>query len=141
MVLGHGRNSVFPVMRKLVRCGLGGKMAGGRQFASWIHETDFCRAVEWLIAHDDLSGAVNVAAPNPITNADMMTILCKVWNVRFGLPAAFWMLEIGAFLLRTETELIIKSRRVVSIRLPKSGFQFRFQLFRDAAADLLNKPA
>lgn len=136
MVLGHGGNSIFPVMKLLVRSGLGGAMGGGRQFVSWIHEHDFCRAVEWLIAHDELSGAINVAAPNPVTNREMMRTLCKVCRIPFGLPAPRCTLEVGAFLLRTETELIIKSRRVVSARLPKSGFQFHFSRIEDAFQDL-----
>jgi hypothetical protein len=137
MVLGHGTNSVFPVLRRLVRLGLGGRMASGRQFVSWIHQTDFCRAVEWLIAHDGLSGVVNVAAPNPLRNREMIATLRKVCRMPAGLPAPLWALELGAFFLRTETELIIKSRRVISSRLPASGFQFRFTDIEDAFRDLV----
>ena len=136
MVLGGGRNSVFPVLRRLVRLGLGGRMGKGNQFVSWIHETDFCRAVEWLIEHPDLTGAINICAPNPLANSEMMRTLREIVGALFGLPATQWMLEIGAFFLRTETELIIKSRRVVPRRLLESGFQFRYPAFREAAADL-----
>lgn len=136
MVLGTGRNSVFPVVRRLARLGLGGKMASGRQFVSWIHEEDFCRAVEWLIVRDDLSGPVNLAAPNPITNAGMMRILRRLCGALFGVSATQWMLEAGAFFLRTETELIIKSRRVTPGRLLASGFEFRFETFEEAVSDL-----
>jgi len=137
MVLGHGRNSVFPVLRRLTRLGLGGSMGGGRQFVSWIHHEDFCRAIEFLIGRDDLSGRVNLAAPNPLPNAEMMRIFRELCGAPFGLPATWWMLEIGAFLLRTETELIIKSRRVAPGRLIKAGFQFRFPELRGALTDLL----
>ena len=136
MVLGMGANSVFPTLRRLARLGLGGRMGDGRQFVSWIHETDFCRAIDWLLEHDEFSGVVNLAAPNPVTNAEMMSILCKVCRVPFGLPATRWMLEIGAFLLRTETELILKSRRVMPGRLLASGFQFRFPELRGATREL-----
>ena len=136
MVLGAADNSVFPVLRRLVRLGLGGRMGDGRQFVSWIHEADFCRAVEWLIAHADLAGPVNLTAPNPLTNSDMMKTLRQVCHVPIGLPAANWMLEVGAFLLRTETELIIKSRRVVPRRLLESGFQFQFPTIREAFENL-----
>ena len=136
MVLGKGENSVFPVLRRLARLGLGGKMGNGRQFVSWIHEIDYCRAVEWLITHDDFQGAVNLASPNPLANHEMMRILRGVCRVRFGLPATTWMLEAGAFVLRTETELIIKSRRVVPRRLLESGFRFRFNTIREAFEDL-----
>ena len=108
----------------------------GNQFVSWIHETDFCRAVEWLIEHPDLTGAINICAPNPLANSEMMRTLREIVGALFGLPATQWMLEIGAFFLRTETELIIKSRRVVPRRLLESGFQFRYPAFREAAADL-----
>lgn len=137
MVLGHGKNSVFPVLRRLVRFGLGGPMAGGRQFVSWIHEVDYCRAVEWIIAHPEISGPVNMVAPNPLPNRDMMRILREVCHVPLGLPAYRWMLEAGAFVLRTETELIIKSRRVVPRRLLDSGFEFKFPEIRGAFADLV----
>ena len=136
MVLGSARNSVLPVLRRLVRLGLGGNMASGRQYVSWIHEEDFCTAVHWLIERDDISGRVNLAAPNPVTNRELMETVRRVCGIPFGLPASRWMLEIGAFLLRTETELIVKSRRVVPGRLIASGFQFRFPKLEDALRDL-----
>ena len=139
MVLGQGQNSVFPVLRRLARCGLGGRMGTGRQFVSWIHETDFCRAVEWLIRHDKLEGSVNLAAPNPLSNAEMMRTLRQVCGMPFGLPAANWMLEAGAFFLRTETELIIKSRRVIPGRLLESAFEFRFRTIREAFENLATR--
>jgi hypothetical protein len=137
MVLGHARNSVFPVLRRMTRLGLGGRMGSGRQFVSWIHQEDFCRAVEFLLERDDLSGVVNLAAPNPLPNADMMRLFRELCGVPIGLPATEWMLEVGAFLLHTETELIIKSRRVVPGRLLAAGFQFRFPEMRGAVADLM----
>lgn len=139
MVFGHGTNSVFPVLCRLARFGLGGRMASGRQYVSWIHEADLCRAIDWLIEHEEFSGPVNLAAPNPVTNAEMMATVRELCGVPFGLPASAWMLEVGAFFLRTETELIIKSRRVVPGRLLASGFQFRFTQMRDAMTDLLKR--
>ena len=136
MVLGRGKNSVFPVLCRLTRLGLGGKMGGGDQFVSWIHEEDFCRAIEWIIARDDMSGPVNMAAPNPLPNREMMRTFRQVCGVPFGLPATRWMLEVGAFFLRTETELILKSRRAVPGKLTATGFQFRFPNFREALEDL-----
>ena len=136
MVLGSGKNSVFPVLRRLVRLGLGGRMGSGRQFVSWVHETDYCRAVEWLIGCKELAGAVNVVAPNPLSNAEMMRTLRQVCHVPFGLPATKRMLEVGAFVLRTETELLIKSRRVVPGRLLQSGFVFQFPHIREAFEEL-----
>lgn len=125
MVLGHGKNSVLPNLLRLGRLGLGGSLAGGRQFVSWIHEEDFCRAIEWIVEHETLSGPVNLAAPNPVPNAEFMATIRKVCRAPFGLPASRWMLEVGAFVLRTETELLIKSRRVVPGKLLADGFVFR----------------
>lgn len=134
--LSDDANNVYRVLRRLVRFGLGGRMGSGRQFVSWIHETDFCRAVEFLIDRDELAGPVNLAAPNPLTNADMMRGLRRVLGVPFGLPAAAWMLELGAFFLRTETELIIKSRRVIAGRLRAAGFKFQFEQLEAAVREL-----
>lgn len=141
MVLGLGRNSVFPVLRRLTKLGLGGRQGSGKQFVSWIHVEDFCRAIEWIIAHDDLVGPINQCAPNPLPNAKMMKLFREVCGVPIGLPAAEWMLEIGAFFLRTETELIFKSRRVVPGKLLQSGFAFCFPAFREAIKNLESKPA
>ena len=141
MVLGLGRNSVFPVLRRLTKFGLGGRQGSGKQFVSWIHVEDFCRAIEWIIAHDDLVGPINQCAPNPLPNAEMMKLFREVCGVPIGLPAAEWMLEIGAFFLRTETELIFKSRRVVPGKLLQSGFAFCFPAFREAIKNLESKPA
>jgi uncharacterized protein (TIGR01777 family) len=136
MVLGHGANSVFPVLCRLARVGLGGRMGSGQQYVSWIHAADFCRALNWLIDHDTFTGPVNVAAPNPVTNSEMMALVRGVCGVAVGLPATAWMLEVGAFLLRTETELIIKSRRVVPGRLLAGGFKFKFPELHTALEDL-----
>lgn len=135
MVLGQAAG-VFPVLRRLTRFGLGGKMGSGKQYMSWIHEEDFCRAVEWLIGHEELSGPINLAAPNPVTNDETMRLMRKTCHMPFGLPATEWMLEIGAFFLRTETELILKSRRVVPGKLLASGFQFHFPEAENALRNL-----
>jgi uncharacterized protein len=137
MVLGHACNSVLPAMLRLARLGWGGSMAGGRQFVSWIHHEDYGRAVEWLLENEHVRGAVNLASPHPVTNAEFMRTVRQVCRVPFGLPAPLWMLEIGAFFLRTETELILKSRRVVPGRLLGEGFEFRYPLLRPAVEQLL----
>jgi len=140
MVLGNALNSVFPVLRRLTKFGLGGRMGSGRQYVSWMHDTDFVRAVEWLIAHEEIAGPVNFAAPNPLPNAAMMKLFRELYHMPIGLPAMEWMLEVGAFFLRTETELILKSRRVVPGKLLASGFQFRFPEMREALNDLAVRP-
>ena len=135
MVLGAD-GGVFPVLRRLTRLGLGGALAGGGQYVSWIHEDDFFRAVEWLLVRADVSGAVNLAAPGPVPNRELMRCLREACGVPFGLPATRWMLEVGALVLRTETELILKSRRVVPGRLLEQGFVFQHPVLADALREL-----
>lgn len=138
MTMSPDRGGVFDVLLGLVRRGLGGTNGDGRQFVSWIHDVDFVRAVHWLIDHD-LEGPVNLSSPNPVPNAEFMRTLRRAWGTRVGLPASRWMLELGAIFLRTETELILKSRRVVPGRLLASGFEFRFPDWPTAAADLCRR--
>jgi NAD dependent epimerase/dehydratase family enzyme len=124
------------MLLRLVRFGLGGRFGDGKEFVSWIHDEDFVRVVVWLIEHGELEGPVNLAAPNPLPNWQFMQIIRKAWGIPFGLPATEWMMELGAFLLRSETELMLKSRRVHSSLLPQSGFVFQFPSWAEAARDL-----
>jgi uncharacterized protein (TIGR01777 family) len=136
IVMSPDRGGAFDILLKLVRFGLGGQSGNGKQYVSWIHDRDFVQSVLWLIEHEDLSGPINLAAPNPLPNAEFMRALREAWGIRVGLPAAEWMLEIGAFFLRSETELILKSRRVVPSGLLESGFVFEFPTWQEAARDL-----
>ena len=126
MVFGPGRGGVYEAFRRIVRLGLGGTLGPGTQYVSWIHSEDFARAVRWILDHDELAGVVNLASPFPVHNADFMRTFRRACRRPIGLPAAAWMLEIGAFFLRTETELLLKSRRVVPAVLLESGFEFRY---------------
>ncbi len=139
MVMSEDRGGVFDTFLGLARRGLGGQSGDGRQFVSWIHGADFVRAVRFLIRRDDLDGPVNVASPNPLPNAAFMRELRRAWGVRFGLPATNWMLEVGALALQTETELILKSRRVVPGRLVDAGFTFDYPTWPEAARDLCGR--
>ena len=139
IVMSPDRGGVFDLLLRLVRFGLGGRSGDGRQYVSWIHDRDFVRAVYWLIDHDKLDGAVNLAAPHPLPNADFMRALREAWGIRVGLPASAWMLEIGTWLLRSETELALKSRRVVPGRLAQHGFAFDFPTWPEAARDLCRR--
>jgi uncharacterized protein (TIGR01777 family) len=139
LVMNPDRGSVFDVLLGLVRRGLGGRVGDGRQYVSWIHDVDFCRAIHWMIEHDDFSGAVNMAAPNPVPNSEFMRTLREAWGIRFGLPAPKLILEIGTFLMRTESELVLKSRRVIPGRLLEAGFQFEFPDWGAAARDLCHR--
>ena len=136
MVMSPDEGGVFDVMSGLVRAGLGGAIGGGRQWVSWIHGEDFVSAVRFLIERADLSGPVNLAAPGPMTQRDFQAALRAAWGVSIGLPATAWMAEIGAFFLRTDTELILKSRRVVPGRLLDAGFGFAHPSWPEAAQAL-----
>jgi uncharacterized protein (TIGR01777 family) len=133
------RGSAFDILLRLVRSGLGGRSGNGSQYVSWIHQTDFVRAIYWLIANDSIYGAVNLAAPNPIPNREFMRILRDEWGIPFGLPSPTWLLEIGALAIRTETELLLKSRRVIPGILTDCGFTFEFPFWREAARDLCKR--
>ena len=139
MTMSPDPGGIFDTLLTLVRRGLGGTAGDGRQFVSWIHFEDFVHAIHWLIDHDEIDGAVNVAAPNPVPNEEFMRILREASGTRVGLPATKWMLEIGAVFMRTETELILKSRRVVPGRLLQSGFVFNYPTWGAAARDLCQR--
>jgi uncharacterized protein (TIGR01777 family) len=139
MVMSPDRGGVLDVLLRLVRYGLGGAAGSGRQYVSWIHDADFLSAIDFLIAHPELDGVVNISSPGPLPNREFMRVLRQARGAPIGLPATAWMLEIGAAFLRTETELILKSRRVVPSRLLEAGFIFRFPEWREAAPDLLTR--
>ena len=127
------------VLKKLVKAGLGGKMGDGKQYMSWIHEKDFINVLFWLINNEKASGAYNIVAPEPIPNAVFMHLMRRLLNSPIGLPSTKWMLEVGAVFLRTETELILKSRRVAPTRLLNEGFKFEFAGIENALKDILKK--
>jgi uncharacterized protein len=139
MVMSPDRGGVFDVMLRMVRLGLGGPVAGGTQYVSWIHDQDFVRAVDLLISRDDLSGPVNLAAPEPLPHRDFMRALRSAWGRGLGLPASGWMAELGAFVIRSDTELLLKSRRVVSSRVRDAGFAFDLPHWPGAAEDLVRR--
>jgi len=138
LVMGSARGGVFSVMANLCRLGFG-RQGDGRQYVSWIHEHDFVAAVRFLIGRDDLSGAFNLAAPGPLPNRDFIAALHVALGAPLSVPVPRWALEIGAFFMRTETELILKSRRVVPGRLLAAGFNFRHPTWPEAAAELTRR--
>ncbi len=139
ITLSPDRGGVFDVLLGLVRRGLGGAQGSGAQFVSWIHETDFVRAVDLLIAREEFAGIVNLSAPNPLRNSDFMRGLRDAWGTCVGLRAPAWMIEIGTWLMRTESELVLKSRCVVPGRLLAAGFQFQFPEWPAAASELVTR--
>jgi len=137
MVMSPDRDGIFDTLLGLARKRVGGAIAGGRQYVSWIHDRDFVRAIDFLIARDDLDGAVNVASPNPVPQRELMAALREAAGIRLGLPATAWMARLGAVFLRTDAELVLKSRRVVPGRLLEAGFAFEMPDWPAAARDLV----
>ena len=137
IVMSPDRGGAFDTLLGLVRRRLGGPVAGGGQYVSWIHHHDFARALRFLIEDEDLDGPVNLAAPNPLPQRELMRALREAAGVRAGLPATRWMAEVGALAMRTETELVLKSRRVVPRRLLEAGFEFEHPTWPEAARDLV----
>jgi hypothetical protein len=131
------RGGAFDVLARLARLGLGGAVAGGAQYVSWIHQHDFAAAVQFLLDREDLSGPVNLAAPAPLPQREFMRELRTAWGVHAGLPATRWMAELGALAIRSDTELLLKSRRVIPGRLVTAGFGFRYPERAEAARDLV----
>ena len=138
MTFSPDRGGVFDVFLSLVRRGLGGTVGSGRQYVSWIHDADYIAATEFLIANP-LDGPVNLASPNPVPNREFQRILREAWGTHIGLPTAEWMVEIGTFFMRTESELVLKSRRVVPARLLAAGFTFEHPTWPEAARDLVSR--
>jgi uncharacterized protein (TIGR01777 family) len=139
MVMSPDRGGVFDVLLRLTRLGLGGPVAGGRQYVSWIHDADFVAAVLFLM-DNDLAGPVNLAAPEPVTQAELMVGLRRAWGGwarGVGLPATATMADVGAWAMRSDPELLLKSRRVVPGRLREAGFAFVHPTWTAAAADLV----
>ena len=133
------QGNAFAVLSNLARIGLGGKQGNGRQWVSWIHEDDFARAVEFLIAREDMDGPVNIASPYPEQNREFMALLREAWDMPNGIPAPTPLLELAAFFMRTETELVLKSRRVIPARLLDAGFTFQIPYWARAAEDLVER--
>ena len=137
IVLGRD-GGAFPVMAKLARLGLCTPQGSGEQWVSWLHVEDFCRAVEFLATKTTEAGAFNVCAPNPLLNREFNGLLGRELRPLVRLPQPKWLLEVGAFMLRTETELILKSRKVYPERLLKLGFEFQYPTCDRAINNLLS---
>jgi uncharacterized protein (TIGR01777 family) len=129
--------NAFQVFSNLVRLGLGGTQGNGSQYVTWIHEADFARAIGFLIEHEEIDGPVNIVAPNPLPNREFMQALRDAWGLPNGFPAPALFIEIGAFFMRTESELVLKSRRAVPGRLLDAGFEFEFPDWPIAADNLV----
>jgi NAD dependent epimerase/dehydratase family enzyme len=132
-----GQGGVMTPYLNLIKAGLGGYQGNGRQMYSWIHIEDLCRIVEWCYEHKEQEGVLNCSSPNAVTNADFMQTLRRITGHRMGLPAYTWMLEAGAALIGTETELILKSRWAYPAKLLQSGFLFKYNELEHALTDIV----
>lgn len=136
LVLANEPGTVFDYFWKIARMGLGGRMGSGRQRISWVHIEDFCRAVRWIIEHEEFDGVANVVAPEVPTNREFMDVMREMVRAPFGLPAAKWMIGLGTWAMRTEAELVLKSRWIHAARLQRDGFEFRWRTLRACLEDL-----
>ena len=138
ITMSPDRGGAFDVLLSLVRRGLGGPQGDGRQYVSWIHDEDFAAAALFLL-ENEMDGPVNLSSPDPLPNREFMRDLRTAWGIPFGLPAPAPILAIGAWAIGTETELVLKSRRVVPGRLLDAGFRFRFSAWPEAARNLCGR--
>lgn len=136
IVLG-GSGGVMTPYKYLVKFGLGGKQGSGEQMFSWIHVEDLYNILLFIKDREDMNGVINCSTPNPVTNETLMKELRVAFNRKFGLPAAKWMLELGAILIRTETELILKSRWVIPEKLLQYGFSFQYDTIDKALNQII----
>jgi uncharacterized protein (TIGR01777 family) len=136
IVLGNN-GGAFPKLKMITKFGLGGKQGRGNQNVSWIHIDDFCKAVEFIINNENISGEINITAPNPLSNEEFMRKLRKEMKVLFGLNAPVWQLEIASIFLKTETELLLKSRNVYPEKLLQNGFEFTFSTIETTFNNLI----
>lgn len=139
IAIAYGRGGgAFPVIWSLAKKGLCSAQAGGQQWVSWVHEVDFCRAVAFIL-EKEMEGPVNICSPYPVRNEQLYRELRKQIRPLFCLPQPKWLLQLGAFFMGTETELILKSRKVYPERLLEAGFQFEYPELPAALADLLQE--
>lgn len=136
IVLGKDGGVMTPY-RNLVKFGLGGIQGTGNQKFSWIHIDDLFQIVLFLKDKEELSGVFNCSSPQPVSNRELMKQLRKTMNVPFGLPSPKWMLEIGSSLIKTEAELVLKSRWVLPDRLEREGYTFTFKTLDKTLQDIL----
>ncbi|WP_263602631.1 TIGR01777 family oxidoreductase [Chryseobacterium sp. PET-29] len=136
IVLGN-YGGAFPKLKMLTKLGLGGKQGRGDQNVSWVHIDDFCKAVEFILEHENLSGPINITAPEPLSNEEFMMKLRKAMKVPFGLNAPVWQLEIASVFLKTQTELLLKSRNVYPEKLILNGFEFKYPQVEKAFENLI----
>jgi uncharacterized protein (TIGR01777 family) len=137
MAITLGSGGVMIPYFNLLKFGLGGKQGSGNQMYSWVHIEDSCRMIEYLYEHEELVGTFNCSSPYPVTNKLFMETLRKATHTTIGLPAFEWMLKLGAIVIGTETELVLKSRWVIPSKIQQAGFEFKYPLLKDALEQVI----
>lgn len=139
IVMSPDTGGAFEHLATAAKWGVGGRVGNGKQYVSWIHEEDFANAVWFLMEHEELSGPVNIAAPSPMPNAEFNGAIREALGTRLGLPLPNWVLELGMAMIKSESELVLKSRRVVPTRLLKAGFEFKYETWGKACNELMRR--
>ena len=139
IVMSPDKGGAFDHLAKAAKWGVGGRVGDGKQYVSWIHEEDFARAIWFLMEHEELSGAINIAAPSPMPNAEFNSAIREAFGVRLGVPLPKWLLEMGMKMMKSESELLLKSRRVVPTRLLNAGFDFKYETWGKACNELMRR--
>jgi uncharacterized protein (TIGR01777 family) len=138
IVLGD-KDGVVTRFKNLANGGLGGKQGNGNQYFSWIHEEDLAAIIEYLYQHAEQEGVFNCSSPGPIKNKELMKTYRDILNPLIALPSPKWMLKLGATLIGTEPELLLKSRWVLPRRLSEAGYQFKYSDIKPALRNVLKK--
>ncbi len=136
IVLGTDGGALKP-LKNLVKFGLGGKQGNGQQMFSWLHIEDLKSIILFIAENEQLNGVINCSTPYVVSNENLMKTLRESMQVKLGLPSPAWLLKIGAMLIRTETELILKSRWVYPERLINAGFSFQYPRLKEALTSLI----
>jgi len=139
MAITLGNGGVMIPYFNLLKFGLGGQQGSGKQMYSWVHITDTCRMIDWIDGHTALEGTYNCSSPEPVSNRIFMQKLRAATGHVIGLPAYTWMLKIGAAIIGTEPELILKSRWVLPTKILATGFQFKYASLTSAIKDIIDK--
>ncbi|HLK13791.1 MAG TPA: TIGR01777 family oxidoreductase [Fimbriimonadaceae bacterium] len=139
IVMSPDKGGPFEHFAKAAKWGVGGRVGTGKQYVSWIHEEDFANAVWFLMEQEEISGPVNMTAPSPLPNWEFMEDVREAFGTRIGLPVPRWLLEPTMALMKSESELLLKSRRVIPGKLLNAGFEFKYETWGKACNELMKR--
>ncbi|MHB8635333.1 MAG: TIGR01777 family oxidoreductase [Fimbriimonadaceae bacterium] len=139
IVMSPDKGGAFDFLAKATKWGVGGPVGDGKQYVSWIHEEDFANAIWFLLEHEELAGPVNIASPSPMPNVEFNATIRQAFGTRLAVPVPTWLLDIGMAMIKSESELVLKSRRVIPTRLLKAGFEFKYETWGNACKELMHR--